>query len=148
MRAALAILAGILVALIVQSGLDWATSQFYPYDITDVWDRRQVSEAMATRPTPALVLTVLGYFLAALAGGITAKLIRRRAWACWVPAGVMAAIALLISLNYPLAEWAWFATFVAPLIGGLIANHLIADRADAEAPVASAVREPEADASA
>ena len=145
MRAALAILTGIVVALAVQSGIDWLTSLAYPYDITNVWDRRQVSEAMAARPTPALLLTVLGYFLAALAGGLVAKLIRRRAWACWVPAGVMAAIALLISLNYPLAEWAWFATFVAPLIGGLIANHLIADRADAEAPAAPAVREPEAD---
>ena len=146
MRAALAVLVGIVLALVVQSGLDWLTSQFYPYDITNVWDRRQVSEAMASRPTPALLLTVLGYFLAALAGGVAAKRIWRRAWACWVPAGVMAAIALLIAFSYPLAEWAWFATFVAPLIGGLIANHLVADRDFAEAPPPAA-REPGADAS-
>jgi hypothetical protein len=42
------------------------------------------------------------------------------------------------------------AMFVAPLIGGLIANHLIADRADraeVEAPAAVGAREPEADPS-
>ncbi len=147
MRAILAILAGIIVALAVQAGVDWVTSQLYPYAITDIWDRRQVSDAMAARPTAALLLTVLGYFLAALAGGVVAKLIHRRGWACWVPAGVMAAIALILALAYPLAEWAWFATFVAPLIGGLIANHLVAADAVAAAPAAPAAAEPEADAS-
>ena len=138
MRAILGILAGIIAALVVQAGVDFATSLAYPYPITDLWDRQQVSEAMATRPTAALVLTVLGYFLGALAGGVVGKLIARRGWACWVPAGVMAAIALLIALNYPLAEWAWFATFVAPLIGGLIANHLVAEGEPATAPPAPA----------
>jgi predicted MFS family arabinose efflux permease len=138
MRAVLAILAGIVVALAVQAGADYATSLIYPYPISDLWDREQVSEAMAQRPTAALLLTVLGYFLGALAGGVVGKLIARRGWASWVPAGVMAAIALLIALNYPLAEWAWFATFVAPLIGGLIANHLVAGRDTDAAPAAPA----------
>jgi hypothetical protein len=143
MRAAIAILAGIIVALAVQAGVDWVTSLLYPYAISDIWDRRQVSEAMAARPTGALLLTVLGYFLGALAGGAVAKSIFRRGWACWVPAGVMAAIALVLALAYPLAEWAWFATFVAPLIGGLLANHLVADRAvAAEGPAEPVTAEP------
>lgn len=148
MRATLGIIAGIIVALAVQAGVDWITAIFYPYPITDMWDRQQVSEAMATRPTAALLLTVLGYFLAGLIGGLVAKAIGRRGWICWVPPGFMAFIALLIALNYPLAEWAWFATFVAPLVGGLIANHLVAARAPAvEAPAAPAPRaEPDADA--
>ena len=143
MRTFLGILLGVIAGLAVQAAVDWVTSLAYPYAITDVWDRRQVSEAMAARPTGALLVTVLGYFLGGLVGGSVGKLFSRRSWVCWVPAGVLAAIALLISLAYPLAEWAWFATFVAPLIGGLIANHLVA-AAEVEAPAT----EPEADASA
>ena len=130
MRATLAILAGIIVAMAVQAGIDWVGNLLYPYAVTDMWDRQQISDAMAARPTAALLLTVLGYFLGGLLGSLVAKLISRRGWVCWVPAGVMAAVALVIALNYPIAEWAWFATFAAPLIGGLIANHLVASRID------------------
>ena len=143
MRAVLAILAGIVAALAVQAGVDWIASQFYPYAITDVWDRRQVSEAMAARPIGALLMTVLGYFLGGLAGGAAGKLIHRRSWACWVPVGIFALTALVVALAYPIAEWAGFGSFVAALVGGLIANHLVAER---EAEAATAAAEPEADA--
>jgi hypothetical protein len=144
MRAALAIIAGFIAAFAVQSGVDVISNQFYPAAITDVWNRQQVSEAMAARPTGALLLTVLGYFLGGLAGGTVAKLIHRRSWACWAPVGLFACTALLLILAYPLAEWAGFGSFLAALIGGLIANHLIASRSpEAEA----AEPEPQADAS-
>lgn len=134
MRAVLAIVAGIVAALTVQAAVDWITSLLYPSAITDIWDRRQVSEAMAARPVGALLLTVLSYFLGALVGGAVAKLIHRRSWACWIPAGLLALVAVLVAFFYPIAEWAGFGCFVAALIGGLIANHLVADRpADAEA---------------
>ena len=143
MRNGLAILAGIIVALAVQAGVDLIASQLYPYAITDMWDRRQVSEAIAARPTGALLLSVLGYFLGGLAGSLTAKLMSRKAWVCWVPAGVLALMALIIAFNYPLPAWTWFATLAAPLIGGLIANHLVADQAAATDVPA---HEPETDA--
>ena len=145
MRAALAIIVGIIAAFVVQTAVDWIANLFYPSAISDIWDRRQISEAMAARPAGALILTVLGYFLGGLAGGLSAKLIYRRSWACWVPVGIFALTALLLVLAYPIAEWAGFGSFVAALIGGLIANHLVADRATmTEAPMASSG--PEADA--
>ena len=128
MRAALAIIAGILAALVVQSGVDWISSQFYPYAISDMWDRRQISEAMAARPTGALLLTVLSYFFGGLAGGMVGKLMYRRAWACWTPVGIFSLTALAIALAYPIAEWAGLGSFVAALIGGLVANHLVEER--------------------
>ena len=147
MRAALAIIAGFVGALCVLAAVDAVNSFFYPYALTDVWDRREVSEAMAVRPTGALVLTVLGYFLGGLAGGTIAKSIHRRAWACWVPVGLFALTALIVALSYPIPEWAGFGAFLAALIGGLIANHLVAEREYAEAaPPSAAVREPDADA--
>ena len=146
MRTALAILAGIVVALAVQAGVDMVASTFYPYAITDMWDRNQYSEAYAARPTGALLLSVLGYFLAGLAGGAVAKLIARRVPPCWVPPGVMAVTAIVLAFAYPLPAWTWLALFAAPLFGGLIANHLVAERAPLQiAPPAA--REPEADPS-
>lgn len=127
MRSFLGILAGIIVGMAVQSGVDLIANQFYPAAISDMWDRRQVAEAMAARPTGALLLSVLGYFLAGLAGCLVAKLISRRGWTTWVPAGVLAAMALLIAFNFPIPTWTAFGTFAAPLIGGLIARHIGAD---------------------
>jgi hypothetical protein len=138
MRAVLAIIAGIIAAFAVQTGVDWVSYQLYPAAISDMWDRRQISEAMAARPMGALLLTVLGYLLGGLAGGAVAKLIHRRSWVCWVPVALFALTALVLILAYPIAEWAGFAAFLGALIGGLIANHLVASAtsaADAEMEV-------------
>jgi hypothetical protein len=145
MRTALGIVLGILVAFLVQSGVDAIGSLIYPYAITDVWDRRQYSEAIAARPIGALLLTIAGYFLAGLSGGAAAKLIARRNAACWVPAGVMAATVLLLAFGYPFPTWSLFAMFAAPLIGGLIANHLVGERVVGAAPATAVPAEPEAD---
>lgn len=140
MRSTLAVVAGILLALAVQAGADVLASLFYPYAITDMGDQRQYSEAFAARPTGALLLAVLGYFLGGLAGAAAAKLISRRSWTCWVPAGFLSLTAILLGLAYPLHTWAWMAMFAAPLLAAMIANHLIAGQAveiEAEAPVPS-----------
>ncbi len=124
MRAFLGILVGLIAAIAVQAALDWIASQIYPVAITDLWDRQQVSEAFASRPTGALLLSVLNYFLAGLVGGVVAKRIARRGFAAWIPAGVLALMALLIAFSYPMPTWTLFASLAAPLIGGMIARHL------------------------
>lgn len=124
MRIFLGIVAGIVAALAVQVGIDVLANTLYPVTISDMWDRAQVTEAMASRPTPALLLTVLGFFLGALVGGYIARRVSATGWTVWVPAGLLVAIALIITLAYPLPAWTWFATLAAPLVGGMIAGHL------------------------
>ncbi len=124
MRAFLGIIAGLVAAIAVQAGLDWIASLIYPVAITDLWDRQQVSEAFASRPTGALLLSVLNYFLAGLVGGVVAKKVGRRGALAWVPAAVLAFMALVLAFNYPMPVWTWFASLAAPLIGGMIARHL------------------------
>jgi len=124
MRAFLGILLGLVAAIAVQAGLDWIAGLFYPVAITDLWDRNQVSEAFASRPTGALLLSVLNYFLAGLVGGVVAKKIARRGAVAWVPAAVLALMALVLAFSYPMPAWTWFASLAAPLIGGMIARHL------------------------
>jgi hypothetical protein len=125
MRAFLGILLGIVVGIALQSAADILTSMLYPTSITNMWDRAQVAEALAARPPAALWIGVAGYFLGGLGGGLVGKLIWRRAVAAWVPAGVLALMALVLAFSYPIPTWTMFATFIAPLIGGLIANHLV-----------------------
>ena len=142
MRTFLGILVGIVVALGVQSAVDLLSNMIWPAAITDMWDARQVSEAMAARPIGALLFNVAAYFLGGLAGGWVARRIARAGWATWVPAGLLAAMALLIGFSFPLPTWTLFANFAAPLVGGLIARHLGADPASPadEAPTDAAPR--------
>ena len=128
MRGALAVIVGILVALAVQTGADWIANQYYPAAITDIWDRRQISEAYAARPVGALLIGIAGFFLAGLAGGGAGKTIAGRGWAAWLPALVLATMALLIVFSFPIETWAAFAMLIGSLLGGLIANHMVATR--------------------
>jgi hypothetical protein len=125
----LGIVIGVLAGLAAQTGMDLLANWLYPPIITDMWDRAQVAAAMAARPTNALLLGVAGYFLGGLIGGWVGKRIWRSAAAAWVPAGLLACMALVIAFGFPIPAWAMFATFAAPLIGGLIANHLVKSRA-------------------
>jgi len=124
MRVFVGIVVGIMVALAVQAGVDLITNQLYPAAISDIWDRRQISEAFAARPTGALLLSVLGFFLGGFTGALAAKRVSRAGWTVWVPSGVLALMALVITFNFPLPAWTWFAALAAPLIGGLLARHV------------------------
>lgn len=124
MRIFIGILVGLAAAIGVQVAFDVVANMFYPVAITDMWDRAQVSEAFAARPTGALALTVASYFVAAMAGSFIARQISRRNWTVWVPAGVLALMALIIVATYPLPAWAWIGALVAPLIGGFAARHI------------------------
>lgn len=126
MRLVLAIVLGIVAGLVAESAVELLSNWLYPVSLGNMWDRAQLAAAMAARPTNALLLGVAAYFLGGLVGGVVGKLISRRDTAAWVPAGVLGAMALAIAFGFPVPTWTMFATFVAPLIGGLIANHLIA----------------------
>lgn len=129
MRIAIAIIAGIIVAILVQSCADILVNQLYPSAITNMWDRAQVNEAFAARPAAALLLGMAGFLLGALIGGAAGKLIGRNAVSAWTPAIVLAAMAAVLGLNFPLPGWAAVGMVGAALIGGLLANHLVAARA-------------------
>jgi hypothetical protein len=135
MRTFLAIVAGLLAALAVQTAVGLLGNWIYPPAISDMMNLEQVAAAMEARPTGALWIDVLSYFLGGLAGGLVGKRISGGVAAAWLPAAALAAMALAIAFNLPVPTWAMFATFAAPLAGGMIANHLVETRAaDAEAP--------------
>lgn len=124
MRIALGIIAGILVGLAVQTAVDILTSQIYPSPPIDIRNRQEVAEVFAARPAGALILNILSYFLGAFAGGYVARRLSRRGWTVWVPAVLLALMALVIVLNFPIPTWAQFGCFLAPLLGGVLARHV------------------------
>ena len=136
MRAVLAIILGIVAGLVMQSAADVLANFLYPVSIADMWDRAQIAAVLAARPTNALLLGAAGYFLGGLVGGVVGKLIWRRPAAAWVPGALLACMALAIGFGFPVPTWAMFASFLAPLIGALIANHLVKTAAPAPDPAA------------
>ncbi len=124
MRAFVGILLGIVAAIAVQSALDYVASLIYPVAVSNMLNLQEVSEAFASRPTGALLLNVVNFFLGGLAGGLVAARASRRAMLAWIPGIILALMALVIVFAYPLPPWAWFASLAAPLIGAMVARHL------------------------
>ncbi len=124
MRAFVGILLGIVAAIAVQSALDYVASLIYPVAVSNMLNLQEVSEAFASRPTGALLLNVVNFFLGGLAGGLVAARASRRAMLAWIPGITLALMALVIVFAYPLPPWAWFASLAAPLIGAMVARHL------------------------
>ena len=131
MRTFLAIIVGIVVALIVQSAGDAVASLLYPTGMTNMWNRAQVAEALANRPAAALWITVAGYLLGGLLGGAAGKAISRVPAAAWTPAILLAVMAAIIGWSFPTNAWASIANVAGALIGAMLANHLVMTRAPA-----------------
>ena len=94
---------------------------------------RQVLEAYANMPQGAQIALMAAWFGGGFVGALVAKLIARRSWAAWTVAGLIAAYVLLNMLVLPLPGWMQALSIAAPLIGGLIGNHLVAGHAPAAA---------------
>ena len=124
MRALLGIIIGLAVALGIQTGVEFVSSQLFPYAPFDMLDRARGAEVLGSRPAAANLLGIFGYFTAALAGGYASRRIARRDWAAWVPAGLLAFVAAVFALHYSLTGWGQAGAFVAALVGGLIAHNL------------------------
>lgn len=130
------ILAGIIIALVVQAATDAVGNMIFPAPrIDNIWDKNQINAVFATRPAGALLIMALGYLAGAAVGGYVAKRISRRTWTVWVPAGLLTVFALTVVLAYAFPNWARVVIAAAPLVGGLIADRLSPRSWPEEAPV-------------
>jgi len=134
MRAILAILAGLVAGLactivtgIFAIGM-FAGSGEGPARVT-MSDTRQVLEVFEQLPQGAKLGMMLAWFLGALAGAAVAKLIERKGWVAWTVAGLIAAYVLANIFFLPMPGWMQALSVAAPLLGGLVGNHLVASRA-------------------
>ena len=81
--------------------------------------------AVRSIPLAAKLIVVFAWFAGALAGGYVAKRIRGHWWSAWLVATLVAAAGIVNVMMIPYPAWMHMAAVVAPLVGGLIAGHLI-----------------------
>jgi hypothetical protein len=131
MRAVGGIIAGLVVgylALILIGIVGVGATYSVPGNV-NVYNSSQVVELVLAMPPGPKIALLIALFGGTLIGAALAKLISRRAWAAWTVAILYAILAVLGVLPLPIAGWMQAVTIAAPLIGGLIANHLVKSRA-------------------
>lgn len=145
--AAIAIVAGIVAGLVAVIAIALVGGLIFPSEgRIDGFDAEQIVALFPALPLGAKIAILLSWFGGALAGAAVAKRIAGRGWAAWTLAGIFVVYVLINVLVLPMPGWMQAIAVLAPLLGGLIANHLVAER-DYVEPLRPAVREPEPDAS-
>lgn len=130
MRAVVGIIVGLVVgflALVVIGIIGVGATYSVPADI-DLYDNRAVVDLVLNMPPGPKIAFVVALLVWALVGAAMAKLIARRAWVAWTVAGLVTVYVVLSVLSLPLPAWMQAVTIAAPLLGGLIGNHLVATR--------------------
>lgn len=138
-RNILGIVAGLIVAVVTVMAIQALGHLLYPYPAdVDLSDPEQIARVFPTIPVTAKLFVVAAWFGGALAGAATAKAIAGRDWAAWTIAGLIAigAVANLFVIPHP--AWMQLSAVIAPLLGGLVANHLVRRR---ERPARAATAE-------
>jgi hypothetical protein len=124
MRIAIGIIIGLALAIGLQTGCEFLSSQLFPYAHFEMSDRVRAAEVLGNRPAAANALGIFGYLVAAFAGGFAARRISKIGWTAWVPPGFLAFQAAVLALGYSLTGWGQAGAFVAALVGGMIAHNL------------------------
>ena len=127
MRAVAGIVVGLIAGFIatIVIGIIGVGATFTAPAGMNVSTPQQVLEAFAAMPTGPKIALMIAWFGGGLVGAAVAKLIARQGWAAWTVAALIAAYVLLNTLVLPLPGWMQVLSIAAPLIGGLIANHLV-----------------------
>ena len=129
MRAVIAIVAGIVVGFIALILIALVGGMLFPSPARiDNFNSEQLINAFPSLAMGAKIAIVLSWFGGAFAGAAVAKRIAGRGWAAWTVAGLFAVYVLLNVLILPMPGWLQAIAVVAPLIGGLLANHLVGER--------------------
>jgi len=97
-------------------------------------DAQRTIEVFEQLPQGAKIGLMLAWLVGAFIGAAVAKLIARTAVAAWVVAGLIAAYVVANVLVLPMPGWMQALSVIAPLLGGFLANHLVAARATAADP--------------
>ncbi|HEV8197381.1 MAG TPA: hypothetical protein VGP87_12115 [Gemmatimonadales bacterium] len=111
LRGLAAVVMGLVVGFVVTFGIEWINNLMFPLAPgTDPRNADAMRAAIAALPAPALLVVLLGWFLAALSGAWVATRIargdHRPAWVLGVLL-VTAAIGNLLAIPHPV--WFWIA---------------------------------------
>ncbi len=130
LRGVLGIVGGIVAAVLTVMAVQALGHALYPYPAdVDLNDPEQIARVFPSIPVVAKLFVVAAWFGGALVGAALAKAITGRSWAAWTIAGLIAVGAVMNLFVIPHPVWMQLSAVVAPLLGGLFANHLVGPRA-------------------
>lgn len=128
-RSLLAVVAGLVVAMIVIAGVEAVGHAVFPpptgLDPTRAADQAQFMELL---PLEAKLAVVLAWFLGSLAGTSVAIAIARRVLPAWIVAVAIAALGLWTTQMFPHPDWMLASAVVLPLAAVLVAKWLMIGR--------------------
>ena len=135
MRAVAGIVAGLIAGFVatILIGIVGIGMTFTPPAGMKAANPAVVMEAFASMPTASKIALMVAWFGGGLVGAALAKLIARQSWAAWTVTLLIGAYVVLNSIVLPLPAWMQALSIAAPLVGGLIGNHLVRERAVAVA---------------
>jgi|GEM_PF-3106672 len=130
MRAIGGIVAGLIVGLVVTIVIGIIGGTIFPIAASSVAfsQPQQIVDAFAEMPQGMKVTLMLGWFGGTLVGAAVAKRIAGSAWVAWAVTGLIAAYVVANVLVLPMPGWMQALSIAAPLLGGFVANHLVATR--------------------
>jgi hypothetical protein len=124
------VIAGILAGILGIVAISYVGGILFPIVIDSRIEGaiEQANAALANAPLGATLFIALSWFVGGLVGGVVAKRIAGTGTACWTAVGLLTLLTVSNILLAPFPGWMQVASVVAPLLGGLIANHLVAAR--------------------
>jgi hypothetical protein len=94
----------------------------------DASDTKALFDTLGGMPSGAQLALAAAWLIGAFAGAWTARRISGRAWAAWLVTLLVALYVLLDTLILPMPSWMQVVWIAAPLVGGLLGNHLARGR--------------------
>ena len=128
-RSLLAVVAGIVVAMLVIGGVEAIGHAVFPpppgLDLARAEDQARMMEVS---PFEAKLIVVAAWFLGSLAGACAAIAIARRVLPAWIVAVAIGAMGLWTTQLFPHPEWMLASAVVLPLVAVLVAKRLMVGR--------------------
>ena len=120
------IVAGTLAAFAVIWLIEFAGHAAWPVaSDVEMRDPEAMARALPAIPLAAKLVVVFAWFAGSLAGGAIAKRIARAWWVAWPVAALVAFACIMIVMMIPHPVWMQVAGVAAPLLGGLVATHIV-----------------------
>lgn len=124
-RMILGIVAGVVVGGLVVFLVESAGHAMFPPPVgTDLSNPEAMKTLIASLPAGAIVMLLLGWFLGALAGAVTAKVIAKRDMAAWIVGVIFVALTASNFIYIPHPVWMMAAGVALPLLAAWIATRM------------------------
>lgn len=121
----LGIVAGLVVGGLVVFLVESAGHAMFPPPVgTDLSNPEAMKTLIASLPAGAIVMLLLGWFLGALAGAVTAKVIAKRDMAAWIVGVIFVALTASNFIYIPHPVWMMAAGAALPLLAAWIATRV------------------------